>query len=196
MPKKILLSISSIFLIWQSYKLLNNIHHFETDSWPLLIFMAWIINMFITGIFAFAGFAFPTQRLMPKAYYKIYQPELLTKIHNILGVEIFRKFLLATVWRNKKQRKKFFNGKRDGIAVLEEQSMKSEFGHLIPLVILTFVSVYLIVIGLVELGILCMLINIIGNFYPILLQRHHRMRIELIREKRRKRKERNKNKNT
>lgn len=177
----------SLFLIQQSYKVLSRIHEFETDSWLLIIFTAWVINMFITGIFAFAGFALPTQKLLPKSYYKIYQPQTLTKIHTTLGVETFRKFLLATVWRNKKQRKKFFNGKKNGIVVLEEQSMKSEFGHLIPFIILIFASVYLIMIDLVALGVSCMIINFIGNFYPILLQRHHRMRIQMIREKRKKR---------
>ena len=85
MPKKILLSIASIFLIWQSYKLLTVIHHLEMDSWLLVIFLAWLINMFITGIFAFSGFAFPTHLLSPKFYYKIYQPKTLTKIYNPLA---------------------------------------------------------------------------------------------------------------
>lgn len=65
--------------------------------------------------------------------------------------------------------------------------MKSEFGHFILLIIITFISAYLIIIGLVKLAVFCMFINFIGNYYPILLQRHHRMRIQLIKEKRKKR---------
>lgn len=189
MIKKILLSIATIFLIWQSYGLFYNIDKLETDSWGLIIFIAWIINMFITGIFAFSGFAFPTQKLLPESYYKVYRPKRLKKIYKLLRVDLFRKMLLATLWKSKQQRKKYFNGKKDGISNLVEQSNKSEFGHLIPLIILCFVSVYLIGIGLIKLGIGTLLINFIGNFYPIILQRHHRMRIQIIRKRQERRSE-------
>ena len=179
MIKKIFLSIASLFLVWQSYDILSNIHHLETDSWVLLLFVAWVINMFITGIFAFSGFAFPTQKLLPKAYYRITHPKKLKKAYLFLKVDTFRKFLLATLWRNQNQR---------GINHFEVQSMKSEFGHLLPFFILIVISMYLSGIGLYMLGFFTFLINWIGNLYPILLQRHHRMRIQGVR----KRQERNK----
>ena len=135
MIKKILLSIASIFLILQSYKLLYNIDKLDVDSWGLIVFIAWIINMFITGIFAFSGFAFPTQKLLPKSYYKIFYPKRLKNIYRVLRVDLFRQMLLATLWKSKKQRKKYFNGKKNGIPNLIEQSMKSEFGHFIPFII-------------------------------------------------------------
>lgn len=181
--KKILLSIASLFLIWQSIKLLNIIHTLEAKSWALLIFIAWIINLFITGIFAFSGFAFPTQKLLPKSYYKISYPKRLKKTYKVLRVNLFRQMLLATLWRSQKQRKKYFNGKKNGISNLDDQSMKSEFGHLIPFIILCFLSIYLMVIGLTKLAICTFLINFIGNFYPIILQRHHRFRIQIIRKR-------------
>lgn len=62
--------------------------------------------------------------------------------------------------------------------------MKSEFGHLIPFLILSIVSIYLLMVGLSKLAVFTLLINVIGNFYPIILQRHHRMRIQLIEERR------------
>lgn len=181
--KKVLLTLAAFFLIWQSYDLLRHIDRLETDSWVLLVFTAWVINMFITGIFAFTVFAYPAHRLLPASYYKIGQPEKLKKIHSWLKVEWFRKALLATLWRGKKQRKKYFNGKQEGIDQLDGQSMKSEFGHLLPFVILTGVSVYLVAAGQGWLGLLTFLINVPGNFYPILLQRHHRMRTQAIRER-------------
>ena len=95
-----------------------------------------------------------------------------------MGVERFKKFLLATFWRNKDQRNKYFNGSRKGIATLVEQSKKSEFGHLVPFVLLSLASIYLLIIGMTFLASLTFLINILGNLYPVLLQRHHRMRIQ------------------
>ncbi|MCK0157749.1 hypothetical protein MWU65_11195 [Cellulophaga sp. F20128] len=183
MIKKILLTMATIFLIWQSYSLLRNINNLEINSVGLLIFTAWIINLFITGIFAFSGFAFSTQKLLPKSYYKIYHPNKLKRIYNVLKIDLFRQMLLATLWKSPKQRKKYFNGKKNGISNLIEQSMKSEFGHLLPFIIICFLSVYFVIIRQTELGVCTFLINFIGNFYPILLQRHHRMRIEMIRKR-------------
>ena len=162
------------------FGLFQSIDRWESDSWGSIIFSAWIVNLYITGIFAFAGFAIPTQKLLPKSYYKIYQPKWLRKTFELLRVNRFRDMLLATLWRSKKQRKKYFNGNKNGFSNLAEQSMKSEFGHLIPFLIISIVSIYLIWIGAIKLGVTSLLINVIGNLYPIILQRHHRMRILLI----------------
>jgi hypothetical protein len=180
MIKKILLTAASIFLIWQSYNLITQIHHVATDNWGVIIFVGWVLNMFITGIFAFAVFAYPAQRLLPQSYYKIKRPERLKKWFQILKVEVFRRFLLATFWRNKAQQKRYFNGKKEGLNNLIMQAESSEFGHILPFLLLGFLTVYLITIGLWKLAIATFLFNIIGNFYPVLLQRHHRMRIERI----------------
>ena len=180
MPKKLLLILASIFLIWQSYRLLVNIQLLQLDAWIVVLINAFLINLYITGIFAFAGFALPTQKLMPKAYYNIKNPSQLKWIYKSFNVDAFRKFLLATFWKDKQQRKKYFNGRADGIKNLELQSMKSEFGHLIPFVIILVIGIYLIILGLVELGFLTLVINWIGNWYPVILQRHHRMRISRL----------------
>jgi len=180
MIKKIMLSIATIFLIWQSIDLISNIEYLNNNSWGLIFLSAFFINLFITGIFAFSGFAFPTQKLLPNSYYQIHHPKTLKKIYEILRVHIFRRILLATIWKSQKQRKKYFSGKENGIPNLKEQSRKSEFGHLIPFIIITFVAFYLFVIGLAKIGLISLIINLIGNFYPIILQRHHRMRIQSI----------------
>lgn len=183
MIKKLFLSIASLFLIWQSYTLVLSINDMGIDHWVLLILMSWLINLFITGVFAFAGFAFPTQKLLPDSYYYISDPEQLKKWYQVLKVDVFRKLLLATLWKSKKQRKTYFDGKKLGISNLIKQSMKSEFGHLIPFIIVNLLCVHFLYTGLTALALLSFGINCIGNFYPIILQRHHRMRIQSIREK-------------
>lgn len=184
MAKKILLLMASLFLVWQSFGLLVNIADANITAWWALLFTAWVINMFITGIFAFAGFALPTQKLLPASYYAIRKPEALKHINKLLRVDLFRKFLLATLWKNKNQRQKYFNGQKSGMEHLKEQSMKSEFGHLIPFCIINLVGFYLIFIGLFGLAIFTLLINLAGNLYPVLLQREHRMRIERLQGRR------------
>ncbi len=180
MLKKILLSVGSAFLLLQSVNLLNLFASTKIVSFLLALFLGWLINLYVTGVFALAGFAFPTQKLMPSSYYTISNPNRLKSICQLLKVDVFRRLLLATLWKNKKQRKGYFNGRREGIEHFTVQSHKSEFGHLIPLIILFFIGIYVWVVNSAVLGITVLIINFIGNFYPILLQRHHRMRIEKI----------------
>ena len=155
---------------------------FEANSYWPYFFKALILNLYITGIFAFAVFAFPSQKLLPKSYYLIRNSTKLKRIFKILKVDWFRNFLLATFWKSEKQRNKYFDGTASGLDHLEIQSMKSEFGHLIPFIIILAVSFWLIAIGQSVLGIFCILINVFFNFYPVVLQRHHRMRIALLRK--------------
>ncbi|MEL7247076.1 MAG: hypothetical protein AAFO03_01615 [Bacteroidota bacterium] len=183
MSKKLLLSLASLFLIWQSYKVLLLIPRLELESWGLVIFMAWVISLFITGIFAFSGFAWPTQNLMPEAYYRIYHPKRLKRIGKAMNIEFFRKMLLATLWKSKERQKEYFDGTKEGLANLEVQSKKSEFGHLLPFVLITILSIYWLFTGLVKIGVATFLINIIGNLYPVILQRNHRMRIQVLKRR-------------
>ena len=183
MLKKIILVLASLFLFWQSYGLLNFVSNVELNSWWTTLFIAFLINLFITGIFAFSGFALPTHKLISNSYYKVSNSKRLKKVYAFLQVDVFRKFLLATFWRSKKQQKKYFNGTLEGLSNLELQSKKSEFGHLIPLIIIMAISIYFLILGLITLAIITVTINFIGNLYPIILQRHHRMRIQILRKR-------------
>ncbi len=180
MPKKIILTFASLFLLWQSIKLAGNLQYLESSSWAITVLVAWLFNLFVTGIFAFAGFAYPTQRLLPRSYYDIHRPINLLWWYKLLKVGWFRRALLATLWRSGKQSKRYFNGRRDGIPTLKLESMKSEFGHLIPFVILTGYSLYLLSRQTYGLAFMVMLINLVGNLYPILLQRFHRERLRRL----------------
>lgn len=178
--KKAFLILMSIFLIWQSYKLIGKVNALQIDSWVAASIFGFLLNLFITGIFAFSGFALPTQKLLPSSYYEINNPLKLKRTFNLLKVGLFRKFLLATFWKDKDQRKKYFNGKAKGIKNLVTQSQKSEFGHLIPFIIISIVSIFFLFEGKIKLVVIIVVINCFFNWYPIILQRHHRMRVDKI----------------
>lgn len=171
----------SLFLTWQSYGIVAGLFAVQPGHWALTLFLAWVVNMMVTGIFAFAGFALPTQRLLPDRYYRIRRPRLLQRIHRALGVEWFRRTLLATLWRNADRRAQYFDGSPDGIAHLDVETRKSEFGHLVPLLILSIISIGFLLDGSVRLGLMTLGFNLMGNLYPVLLQRHHRLRIQRLR---------------
>ncbi|MFT6338298.1 MAG: hypothetical protein ACI86M_000225 [Saprospiraceae bacterium] len=186
MAKKILFTFLSIFLFYQSIKTADVIPLMDMNSWGISIFLAVLMNLFVTGTFAYAGFIYPTERILPNSYYKITNVSLQKKMYNFFNVNYFRKFLLATVWRKKEGQKKFFDGTKNGIDNFGVQSKKSEFGHLIPFVILFTLSVYWLGLGKWKVALVTTIINVFFNFYPIILQRQHRMRIQLIEEKEKK----------
>ena len=88
--------------------------------------------------------------------------------------------LLFAFWGQKTNRRKYFNGTKTGLKNFIFQTKQSEFGHLGAFVVIVILSVILLVHGYVFLVIIVTLINIIGNVYPVILQRSHRMRIEKI----------------
>ena len=180
MLRKLLLTSASLFLLWQSCKLAPQLVDLHDASAPLLIFVAWVYCLFVTGIFAFAGFAYPTERLLPEGYYTITNPPGLRRWYRILRVDWFRSALLATLWRSKEQGRRYFNGRRDGIGHLRQQSMKSEFGHLVPFLLLSAYAGYLSFRAAYVLAAAVFVINVVGNLYPVLLQRYHRMRLQRL----------------
>lgn len=180
--KKILFSLFSVFLCYQSYLLV--VHLLNTNPFAFspteIIIIAYLLNLFITGIFAFVGFVFPTNKILGSSYYRIKNPSLLKRIYAIFRVEIFRKLLLFFFWGRGKNRAKFFNGTRQGLANFSYQSRQSEIGHLLALVFIGAVCIALLLFGHYQIVIIATIINVIGNLYPIILQRHHRIRIDRI----------------
>jgi len=64
--KKFLLCAASLFLAYQSYKVCSMIGQVKLDFWFLGILLVIIMNLLVTGVFAFLGFALPTQKLLPQ----------------------------------------------------------------------------------------------------------------------------------
>ncbi|MFT6998884.1 MAG: hypothetical protein ACJAQ4_002647 [Cryomorphaceae bacterium] len=179
MLRKIVLILASVFLVYQTCRLMENLvfNQSEEFTWYLDLIFAFLLNLFTTGIFAFVGFGFPTHKLLPKKYYSIQSPQVLAKWYDLLGVSVFRKFLMLTFWGKEKNRKKYFNGTRSGIRNFVYQTKQSEYGHLAALVVIGILSIILVFHDYYLMALMATGINIIGNLYPIILQRHHRMRL-------------------
>lgn len=180
--KKILFPIFSLFLVFRTIELIKNLSTSNPNDFSFLEFLviSFLLTLFITGVFAFLGFAYPTSKFLPDDYYKIKNPKRLNQLYKILGVKYFRIFLLLIFWGRNKNRQKYFDGNRKGLLNFIYQAKQSEFGHLSALVSILIVSVYLLVHGYTLLSTVITLLNIIGNLYPVLLQRYHRIRIEKI----------------
>jgi len=144
------------------------------------LIVSFLLTLFITGIFAFIGFAYPSNRILPDSYYEIKNPIVLKHISKILGVKYFQLLLLFAFWGRKKNRKKYFNGTKKGLKNFIFQTKQSEVGHFLAFIVILISSFILLLHGYIFIVIIITLINIIGNVYPIILQRTHRLRIEKL----------------
>lgn len=180
--KKLIFSLFSVFLGYRSYQIiLALIAKKATDfNFPEEFAISFMLTLFVTGIFAFPGFAIPTSKLLPNSYYQIKNPKRLNQIYHLLGVNYFRSLLLIFYYNKKKPRKKFFNSKRNGISKFSYQTKQSEFGHLGAFITISLCSIVLLVHNFYFMVLLIMLINTIGNLFPVVLQRYHRMRIDQL----------------
>ena len=145
-----------------------------------VLIISFLLILFITGVFAFIGFAYPSSRILSDSYYEIKSPKVLNSISKVLGIKYFRLLLLFAFWGRKNNRKKYFNGTKKGLKNFVFQTKQSEFGHLGAFVVIIISSFILLLHGYIYLVIITTLINILGNIYPVILQRLHRMRIEKI----------------
>ncbi len=178
MGKKIFFLAASIFLIFQSCKLLNGITEQEPfNHLGMALLFSWLLSLFITGIFAFAGFALPTEKLMPENYYVIKNERVLNKYYHLLRADLFKKLLINFIYGKPKAKKKYFDGKRSGLEHFITNTKKSEFGHVVPFVIIFIIMFYLLFNGMLFFSIGLFIFNTLGNFYPVLVQRHHRSRL-------------------
>jgi ABC-type multidrug transport system fused ATPase/permease subunit len=178
--QKCLLVSFSAFLIWQSIQLVRNIAQ-GTHSTTLgdILAQAILLNLFITGIFL-VGYALPLHRLLPDSYYRSVGSKAFSSACSILKMELFRKMLRLTFWGPRNNRKHFFNGRKSGLAQFEMNTRISESSHVLAFAIITTVSFYLAAVAKINLAIIATLINVVFNFYPAMLQRYHRSRLQII----------------
>jgi hypothetical protein len=183
--KKILLPLASLFLCYRFALLMLHLISSESDEYSNIegFVIAFLLTLFITGIFAFPGFAYPTNKLLPDEYYKIKKPKKLNYVSKVLGVRYFKLVLLIAFWGWKKNRKKYFNGTKKGLKNFVFQTKQAEFGHLGAFIVILISSVILFINGHMYVVLIMTALNILGNMYPIILQRIHRARVHRLRMK-------------
>lgn len=179
---KILFPLFSLFLIYRTFELVKRVLASGSNAYSHseILTVALLLVLFITGVFAFPGFAYPTNRILPANYYKIKNTKHLESLYRLLGIKYFSVFLLLFFWGWKKNKQKYFNGTRNGLQNFVYQTKQSEFGHLCAFVTVLMVSLILLIYAHLLLFALLTLVNVLGNLYPVVLQRYHRIRIEKL----------------
>ena len=158
------------------------LHATSPDTFGILenSIIVFLSTLFITGFFAFTGFAMPTYRLFPRGYYRVRFPELLHFWYRYLGGAPFRIFLKIFFWGPNNTKMRFFNGRRDDIPRMIRVTKQSEFSHLLAFIFILVFSFDMLFLGFTWIFWGTMGVNVIGNLYPVLLQRIHRERIPRV----------------
>ena len=185
LAKKIIFSLFTLFLVFRTVELLRHVSYSRPIDFNLgeSLLVAFLLCLFITGIFAFPGFVFPTSRVMPDRYWKATNPKRLNYFFDLLGVETFKSIMVILFWGKPKHQKRYYDGTREGLQNFLYQTQQSEFGHLGAWIVISLVSVFLLVRQYFLISSVLMLLNLIANLYPVILQRHHRIRIYALLER-------------
>lgn len=180
--KRLIFPLISCFLAYRSFEIMKLIYYTKPVdlSIGVQLLLAALLVLFVTGIFAFVGFAYPTNLLLGNAYYHIKNKARLKKWYQFLHLELFRKFLLVTFWSKEQKRKQFFDGSKTGLTNLNYQTKQAEFGHLAAFVALVIISIFALFKSFFALALSCLILNVLCNLYPVILQRYHRMRLQKI----------------
>lgn len=112
--KQVFLILLSLFLLYFSFSMVRKIVVFgpEQLGFGESFFLAFLINLCVTGIFAFPSFVMPISRLMPQGYYAIKNSSNVMCWYRVLWIKHFQKLLILFFWGKNASRKKFFEGER------------------------------------------------------------------------------------
>ena len=179
---KILHIFFSSFLVWQTFMLVERLLKNQPADFSDRLLDAVFVNLFVTGIFTIV-YSFPVYRLLPAKYYLIQNPRLLKICGRIIRIDLFKNLLIRTIWNKNQNKKYFFSGNRNGFSDLEIASIKSEFGHFIGFCIVMILTILIGFKTNFSIAIMILIVNIFFNFYPFMLQRFHRLRLDALRSR-------------
>ncbi len=100
------------------------------------------------------------------------------KIYIYLGVDAFRKILVLIGWEKLIRKSNPIEKNTQTLINLHHQTKKSELGHLLIFLIVLAVNIYVALRFGALKSVWLFVLNILLNFYPVILQRYNRPRIE------------------
>ncbi|CAG5074732.1 hypothetical protein DYBT9623_05420 [Dyadobacter sp. CECT 9623] len=151
--------------------------------WALIHFIgmkgflfAWTLNFLLMA----CTFTFTETLKSPLAspYFTDRTWERKGKIYESVGVNLYRKLLVWTGWEKLNKKANPIEKNNAALTHLHYQTKKSELGHLIILIIVLGLNIFVAFKYGVRESLSLLVLNILLNLYPILLQRYNRPRIE------------------
>lgn len=100
------------------------------------------------------------------------------KIYTYFGVDAFRKMLVLIGWEKLIRKSNPIEKNTQALINLHHQTKKSELGHLLIFLIILAFNIYVALRFGPLKSVWLFILNILLNFYPVILQRYNRPRIE------------------
>ena len=139
---------------------------------------AWVLNLLLMTLFLYLGETFNLQ--LTSRYFSIKAWEQEGKIYHYFGIHIFRKLLVYTGWEKLNKAVNPVNKNLKSLEHLELGTRKSEFFHLMIFIIVMGFTIYVgINDGFVQ-SLWLLVLNLLLNFYPVILQRYNRPRYQKL----------------
>lgn len=137
---------------------------------------AWTLNFLLMScVFAFTE---TLKSELNSPYYTEKSWEQRGKIYESFGINFFRKLLVWIGWEKLNKKANPIEKNTKALMHLHYKTKQSELGHIIILIIVLGFTIYVAFKYGVVQSLSLLILNILLNFYPILLQRYNRPRIE------------------
>lgn len=115
---------------------------------------------------------------LTSTYYNDKTWELKGKIYESFGINFFRKLLVWIGWEKLNKKSNPVQKNTKALLHLHYQTKQSELGHIIIFVIVMGFHIFVAFKFGILKSLWLLILNILLNLYPILLQRYNRPRIE------------------
>jgi hypothetical protein len=139
---------------------------------------AWVLNFML--MFGVSYIAETFKPRLVSTYYNSKKWEAEGEIYKWFGVDVFRKILVWVGWEKLNKASNPVSKNLYTLKHLEYRTRQSEIGHLIIFfIVLIFNLVVVFKYGIIQ-SLWLFFLNIVLNFYPILVQRYNRPRLQNI----------------
>ncbi len=141
---------------------------------PYSFLFAWVLNFaLMIVVFVYTNTFNPR---LKANYYNLRQWESDGNIYKWIGIDLFRKLLVLIGWERVIRAANPIN--KNTIEKLERAARESEFAHLLIFCIVGLMSAYVAFLYGFQKSLNLLILNILFNFYPVILQRYNRPRLQ------------------
>lgn len=137
---------------------------------------AWALNFLL--MMWVSAFVEVLNSQMKSTYYDEKGWERKGKIYEFIGINYFRKLLVLIGWEKIIRKSNPIEKNTAALMNLHHQTKKSELGHLIILIIVLGFTLFVAVKLSMMQSLWLMILNVLLNLYPVILQRYNRPRIQ------------------
>lgn len=140
---------------------------------------AWVLNFVLMGWYTYIDSLFDWK--YNSSYFDTRSFEKGGSVYKYMGVHLYRKLLVAIGWEKISRKEAKITNTRKALSLVEAKSRSSEAGHAVIFIIVGVVT--LLVADTIGEAIWLIILNLLLNIYPIMVQRYNRPRYRRLLQK-------------